>query len=887
MFTGPSSFLYNWLRAFVPQLSLPLLLVFFAGNVEADPCGSLPPPNVPGFQALLQTFLDSGCHKTWVHDPRVRTTNGVHPNVKVYFSPAMWTWMTTNNRVGDVPDGSIVIKEQYGFTPPYVTANEWTVMVRDSTSAADGWFWADLVPGGTGDADVTADLCDEPAYPASGYGQYCINCHGSAANNQNTYATDEYLKILTHAPVPGAGQPDDPNDDIHYRLSHIRRKRSAAVSSRCMVPESSDHVVAPSKQASVHRFVTSDQCAGCHNATGTITPSSADRPSMLFYDPVQPNGKPHTVNLSASGEWRFSLMGLAGRDPIFFSQLNSESTLHDNLTDHPGQAKEFVQDLCLRCHGVMGQRQFHLDNQGPFFTRDLLKGLSDYGALGREGISCAVCHRIAATGLGTSATYTGLFNINDGSQINGPFDDVSKLPMQNAVNMEPVQGAQITSSELCGTCHTIFLPVYRANGQPVIDSNTGKQRTFIEQATFFEWQNSIFRDGGPQAQSCQECHMANTFLQNGVAQPLSFKIANIEDNTFPPLSFRAPDADITVKKRDGYRRHLLLGINLFALEMFKQFRNELGLYESDPMLRPSLNTDKGIDTAIDTSANMIAKQRTADVKIESAASANSQLTIDVRVTNKAGHSFPSGVGFRRAFLNLQVLNSGGQVVWASGSVAPNSASQPLKGLIVDGSGQPLVTETFTPTQQTTQPHFWSANPITRQDQVQIYEELVRNPEGFLSTSFIALNEKAKDNRLQPQGWSSSGANATETGPVGVCLPGTNQCDPQYSDGSGSNVVRYIVPVASLDGQPFTIRATLYYQAIPPYYQLQRATDATGDDTQRLQDFVQNLAVEGTSIPNWALPITSDQVTVQASSTAVPLAARIHIVGPNTKHRSGS
>jgi hypothetical protein len=30
------------------------------------------------------------------------------------------------------------------------------------------------------------------------------------------------------------------------------------------------------------------------------------------------------------------------------------------------------------------------------------------------------------------------------------------------------------------------------------------------------------------------------------------------------------------------------------------------------------------------------------------------------------------------------------------------------------------------------------NPITPEDQVQIYEELAVNPEGFLTTSFIAL-----------------------------------------------------------------------------------------------------------------------------------------------------
>jgi hypothetical protein len=139
---------------------------------------------------------------------------------------------------------------------------------------------------------------------------------------------------------------------------------------------------------------------------------------MLYY--LQPSPSPRTVNLSISGEWRYSMMGLAGRDPVFFSQLNSEVTLHGNLKNHPGQGKEFVQDLCLHCHGVMGQRQYH-DDTGRFFTRDILQDSNSmYGALARDGISCAVCHRISAQGLGTPASFTGNFNLGPPDQVNGP-----------------------------------------------------------------------------------------------------------------------------------------------------------------------------------------------------------------------------------------------------------------------------------------------------------------------------------------------------------------------------------------------------------------------------------------------------------------------------------
>jgi hypothetical protein len=72
-------------------------------------------------------------------------------------------------------------------------------------------------------------------------------------------------------------------------------------------------------------------------------------------------------------------------------------------------------------------------------------------------------------------------------------------------------------------------------------------------------------------------------------------------------------------------------------------------------------------------------------------------------------------------------------------------------VILGKDRKPLVTEFFGPEQQTFQTHYWKGNPITNEDQVQIYEELVTDPKGLLTTSFMSLNRKAKDNRLQPQG----------------------------------------------------------------------------------------------------------------------------------------
>ena len=64
---------------------------------------------------------------------------------------------------------------------------------------------------------------------------------------------------------------------------------------------------------------------------------------------------------------------------------------------------------------------------------------------------------------------------------------------------------------------------------------------------------------------------------------LDFQIANIEDSTFPRIpemgqQTSLPADQLILQSRTSYSRHQLLGINLFALEMFDQFRTDLGLY---------------------------------------------------------------------------------------------------------------------------------------------------------------------------------------------------------------------------------------------------------------------------------------------------------------------
>jgi hypothetical protein len=430
--------------------------------------------------------------------------------------------------------------------------------------------------------------------------------------------------------------------------------------------------------------------------------------------------------------------------------------------------------------------------------------------------------------------------------------------MQNAVGMIPLFSNSFGRNPMtggttplpCASCHAIELPVYDRKGHQILDEH-GKPKTEFEQTTFFEWVDSSFVPppiaGG---RACQDCHMPVKYRDDS----LEFKIANIEDDTFPRVpdtgpSTRVPDDLLTMPQHSPYGRHQLNGINLFALEMFDQFRKDLGLFKVDPNLPGSIRDQISSQKTAVAEGTLLAQTATAKVTIASVSTDATTLTANVLVDNLAGHNFPTGVSFRRAFVNFQVLDAGNRVLWASG----NTNSQ---GVIVDNSGTPLQTEFFSAKQQKFQPHFWEGNPITSDKQVQIYEELVLNPEGLLTTSFLSLDHKVKDNRLQPLGRPSMPEFGQFTDPVGT------GDDPAYQStpACGCNTVGYQIPLAQIPGVPAAVQATIYYQSIPPYYLRQRSEDGKGPDTARLVQFASQLKVDQyPEIADWKLTIASSGV----------------------------
>ena len=386
-----------------------------------------------------------------------------------------------------------------------------------------------------------------------------------------------------------------------------------------------------------------------------------------------------------------------------------------------------------------------------------------------------------------------------------------------------------------------------------------------------------------------------------IKQPIAF----IEDDQYPQTGNRLPADKIKVRFRDkGFARHQLQGLNVSLLEMFRQYMfpyNSNGVQSANAILGVRQNDYmSGLDdlaTAIDAFVEQ-AQSATADVTLSPVSVSNDKLIANVMVTNKTGHRLPSGVGFRRAFLELLVTdNTTGQVVWCSGctnelGVITNGGSSQSERLpselfdvYKDGS-KPANHDYPTPCNanylpginpQYYQPHyFWDEEKgtgaaITRQDQVQIYEELNLNNQCALTTSFIRRDYQLKDNRLLPLGWTSTGPLRPDKTPIipadflHETFPVKVGNDPAYANGSGTNVVRYEVSLPKgLNPNNLTVKATLYYQSIPPYYLNDRFKQAPNEPaTQRLYYLTSNLQTKGTAIENWKFQITSDSQTVTA------------------------
>ena len=453
---------------------------------------------------------------------------------------------------------------------------------------------------------------------------------------------------------------------------------------------------------------------------------------------------PDGTDVSIGFDWRASMMANSARDPYFHAAVRRE------IIDHPTAAAE-IEAECARCHMPMATVAATTEGLPPSVFANLPIGTADgpFADLAADGVSCALCHQIQPDGLGSEQTFAGHFAVDpvtppDGRPVFGPFepDEGGAGIMHSATGFLPTQGEHVTSSALCASCHTVFTHAVRPTGE--------RGPEFAEQAPFLEWQASAYSTGGAEGSSCQDCHM-------------------------PEVGDEVPVTRVLGRDRPDVSRHVFRGGNFFMLRMLNRYREELGV----------VALPQELELAADRTADHL-RTATASIEVAGAVVRSGRLEADVTVLNRAGHKFPTAYPSRRAWLRVAVTDGTGRVVFESGAFAPD-------GRVVgddhdaDGTGYEAHHTT-----------------IDSPEQVQVYQAVMVDGDGTVTTGLMSAEAWVKDNRLLPDGFDAGRAD-------GRVLPlGAAASDPDF--GAGSDRVRYSVAVDAAGG-PFAVEAELWFQPI--------------------------------------------------------------------------
>jgi hypothetical protein len=482
---------------------------------------------------------------------------------------------------------------------------------------------------------------------------------------------------------------------------------------------------------------TSASCASCHGG----------------YDPA----------VEPYFNWQGSMMANAARDPLFLANL----ALANQDAANSG-------DLCLRCHlprGWLAGRSVPTDG-------------SRMEAADRDGVTCALCHRLVdpvyAPGVSptndpavlAALTFPGT-NYGNGMYVVDP-TGLRRGPYSNAVLGHASLGSPFhRSAAFCGTCHDVSNPAFTKDAQGIYQPNafdsaaTNFSPHFLApvERTYSEWLASAYNSPtgvyAPQfagnqpdgrVSTCQHCHMRRVA---GYA-------ADTNINPGIPLH-----ADLALHDQTGGSTWLPgLLTNLYPGEL------------------DAAAVQAGIDRATALLQNAA-----------SLAVADAGGRLQVTVTNECGHKLPTGYPEgRRVWLNVKFYDDALNLLGESGAYNP------------------------------------ATGVLTRDPEAKIYEVhpgVDTNLSGLLgldagpSLHFVLNNKIYEDNRIPPRGFTNATFALFGGAPVGH-----SYADGQYWDDS-----LYTRP-------PGTTKAVvrLYYQSTSKeFIEFLRYENRTTGDGQAIYD----------------------------------------------------
>jgi hypothetical protein len=445
-------------------------------------------------------------------------------------------------------------------------------------------------------------------------------------------------------------------------------------------------------------------------------------------------------DVSIGFDWRSSIMANSARDPYWQASVRREDI------DHP-ESKAEIEDGCADCHMPIARYEAKEKGQlGQVFAHLPFDRDSKKNASAEDGVTCSVCHQIAKQNFGQRESFNGGFLVEtplskDDHPEFGPFQI---QPGQEHIMQTSTGGFRPTEAAHirdAAMCATCHTLYTKS-----LSSGGKVLETFPEQVPYQEWLHSDY----PQRYTCQGCHM-------------------------PEVQGQAPIAAVMGQLRPGVHQHTFLGGNFFVLRLLDQHRDELSVSAMPlELTAEAQRTEDFLQT------------RAARVTIRNVNVTSQKLDADIFVENLTGHKLPTAFPSRRAWLHVVVRDHNGETVFQSGALNPDGS---IKGNVNDSDPTRFM------------PHY---RKITSSDQVEIYEPILKDSEGHVTTGLAAATGYLKDNRLLPAGFEKQSADKD------IAVVGDAADDPNFTD--AGDAVHYSVALGNAQG-PFQIEAELWYQPI--------------------------------------------------------------------------